>query len=215
MIIYIVLFLTAASFGCADTSLKQPYIRPHIAEYIDHKCHARFGMVFNETQQLQRLAIIRCEVVFLLLKTGNDYYKFYCERKVANQCCELAVASHMDCLSSEEQYLSKFFVSSFEQATKHFCSGEKEDVIKKIENITNTECVRNIEFSNLIVKCLNDVFKIEDIKNFVLSRPLVCGQLPEFKTCFEEAVQLQCKNTLLTEVIHDVFTPSLDWCNFN
>ncbi|KAF5283974.1 hypothetical protein FQR65_LT13666 [Abscondita terminalis] len=205
MIIYIVLFLTAASFGCADTSHKEPRIRPHIVEYIHENCFV----------MLQAMAIYRCGMLSKQLKTGEDYYKFYCEEKAGNQCTEIIVPFHIDCLSSEEQYLSKFFVSSFEQAIKHFCSAEKEDVINKVESITNTECVQNEELSNLAAKCLNDVFKIEDKNNFVLSRPLVCGQLPEFKTCFEEAVQLQCKSTLLTEVIHDVFTPFLDWCNFN
>ncbi|KAF5280915.1 hypothetical protein FQR65_LT03064 [Abscondita terminalis] len=210
MFIYIVVLLTVTSFGCADTSHKEPFITPDLAEYVRDKC---IEIVSNETRQLQVMQMYACGMKFNELKTGKDYYRFYCGEKMGEQCSEIIVSYYVDCLNSEEQYLSKFFTSSFQNAMKHFCGIE--DVVSKFESIINIDCIRNEEWHNLLAVCLNNAFKIDDRNKFVLSHSLVCGQLPELKICFEEAVQLKCKSSLLDDVINDIFTPFVEWCNLN
>ncbi|KAF5303784.1 hypothetical protein FQR65_LT08119 [Abscondita terminalis] len=208
MFTYVVVILISITLRSANASKHEPYI----SKYVNEKC---FSFLGNKTRQLQSKNIYECVVSHRELKTGEDYYKFYCENKRATHCVEITVPFYVDCLNSEEQYISNFLTSSVQEVITHMCSKEKAHFLNAMESFEKVECVSNGTLSDVTVKCFDTVFKKDEESEYLLSQSFVCGELSEFKICLEEVVQINCKNNLLRDVLRDVFYPFVNWCKTN
>ncbi|KAF5303783.1 hypothetical protein FQR65_LT08118 [Abscondita terminalis] len=203
-----VVVATLIILGIVNASQLDPYIVHYIAE----KCSL---ISSNETRQIQLMNTYQCQVLHHQLKSGEDYYRFYCERKFGKPCAEIIVPYFVECLNSEEQYISNFLISSFQEIITHMCSKDKLEFLNVFNNLEKVECIANETFSDLTINCFDTVFKKDDQSEFVLSQPFVCGRLPEFKICLEEAAQINCESNLLSDFLSDFFHPLVNWCKTN
>ncbi|KAF5303782.1 hypothetical protein FQR65_LT08117 [Abscondita terminalis] len=161
----VVILISIIALNTTDASEKSPYL----VNYIRKKCNSVDKSIFR------KMEISQCSELHHELKTGEDYYRFYCEKKFGNRCMDIIVPYYVECLNSEEQYLSNFLISSFQEIDARMCSKEKAEYVKKSNILDNVECIANGTLSELTVKCFDTVF-IRTTKANLFYLNLLCAE---------------------------------------